>query len=104
MDVSTLLDPLALPLAPKYLRNFLPLPLTWLCQPEVPSIIMDPITRINRDPKFHIVTRRYDDFVRTFCTNPGGFVVKEEYPDFIATNGHSITNQRSENTNFAFVR
>lgn len=23
---------------------------------EVPSIIMDPITRINRDPKFHIVT------------------------------------------------
>lgn len=70
---------------------------------EVPSIIMDPITRINRDPKFHIVTRRYDDFVRTFCTNPGGFVVKEEYPDFIATNGHSMTNQRSENTNFALL-
>ncbi len=70
---------------------------------EVPSIIMDPITRINRDPKFHIVTRRYDDFVRTFCTNPGGFVVKEEYSDFIATNGHSMTDQRSENTNFAFL-
>ena len=70
---------------------------------EVPSIIMDPITRINRDPKFHIVTHKYDDFVRTFCTNPGGFVVKEEYPDFIATNGHSMTNQRSENTNFAFL-
>jgi len=48
---------------------------------EVPSVIMDPVTRINRDPKFHIVTHRYDDFVRTFCTNPGGFVVKEEYPD-----------------------
>ena len=70
---------------------------------EVPSIIMDPITRVNRDPKFHIVTRRYDDFVRTFCTNPGGFVVKEEYPDFIATNGHSMTIERSENTNFAFL-
>lgn len=70
---------------------------------EVPSIITDPITRINRDPKFHIVTRRYDDFVRTFCTNPGGFVVKEEYPDFIATNGHSMTDRRSENTNFAFL-
>jgi len=70
---------------------------------EVPSIIMDPITRINRDPKFHIVTRRYDDFVRTFCTNPGGFVVKEEYRDFIATNGHSMTDRRSENTNFAFL-
>ena len=70
---------------------------------EVPSIIMDPITRINRDPKFYIFTRRYDDFVRTFCTNPGGFVVKEEYSDFIATNGHSMTNQKSENTNFAFL-
>lgn len=70
---------------------------------EVPSIIMDPVTRINRDPKFHIVTHRYDDFVRTFCTNPGGFVVKEEYQEFIATNGHSMTDRRSENTNFAFL-
>ncbi|NYT01674.1 MAG: NAD(P)/FAD-dependent oxidoreductase [Methanosarcinales archaeon] len=70
---------------------------------EVPSIIMDPVTRINRDPKFHIVTYRYDDFVRTFCTNPGGLVVKEEYPEFIATNGHSMTEERSDNTNFAFL-
>lgn len=30
-------------------------------------------------------------------------MVKEEYPEFIATNGHSMTNQRSENTNFAFL-
>lgn len=70
---------------------------------EVPSVIMDPVTRINRDPKFHIVTHRYDDFVRTFCTNPGGFVVKEEYPEFIATNGHSLVGERTENTNFAFL-
>ncbi|ABK15186.1 MAG: NAD(P)/FAD-dependent oxidoreductase [Methanothrix sp.] len=70
---------------------------------EVPSIVMDPVTRINRDPKFHIITHRYDDFIRTFCTNPGGFVVKEEYRDFIATNGHSMSGERSENTNFAFL-
>ena len=70
---------------------------------EVPAIIMDPVTRINRDPKFHIHTKRYDDFVRTFCTNANGYVVKEEYPGFIATNGHSMTNERSENTNFAFL-
>lgn len=70
---------------------------------EVPAIIMDSVTRINRDPKFYIVTRRYDDFVRTFCTNPGGFVVKEEYSEFIATNGHSLTGEQSENTNFAFL-
>jgi hypothetical protein len=70
---------------------------------EVPSVIMDPVTHINRDPKFHIVTHRYDDFLRTFCTNPGGFVVKEEYPEFIATNGHSLISEKSENTNFAFL-
>ena len=70
---------------------------------EVPAIIMDPITKINRDPKFHIQTKTYDDFVRTFCTNDHGFVVKEEYEGFIATNGHSMTNMLSENTNFAFI-
>lgn len=70
---------------------------------EVPAIIMDPVTKINRDPKFHIQTRRYDDFVRTFCTNMQGFVVKEEYEDFVATNGHSMENTFSENTNFAFM-
>ncbi len=70
---------------------------------EVPAIIMDPVTKINRDPKFHIHTRRYDDFVRTFCTNEHGFVVKEEYEGFIATNGHSMANTESENTNFAFM-
>jgi uncharacterized FAD-dependent dehydrogenase len=70
---------------------------------EVPSVITDPVTRINRDPKFHIITHRYDDFVRTFCTNPGGFVVKEEYPEFIATNGHSLLSEKTENTNFAFL-
>jgi uncharacterized FAD-dependent dehydrogenase len=70
---------------------------------EVPAIIMDPVTRINRDPKFHITTPKYDDFVRTFCTNPRGFVVKEEYPNFIATNGHSLASSQSDNTNFAFL-
>jgi uncharacterized FAD-dependent dehydrogenase len=70
---------------------------------EVPSIIMDPITRINHDPKFHIYTRRYDDFVRTFCTNEHGFVVKEEYEGFVATNGHSMHSRESDNTNFAFL-
>lgn len=70
---------------------------------EVPDIIMDPITSINHDPKFHIQTKTYDDFVRTFCTNEKGFVVKEEYEGFVATNGHSLRNEQSENTNFAFL-
>ncbi len=70
---------------------------------EVPAIIMDPVTSINHDPKFHIRTPRYDDFVRTFCTNEHGFVVKENYKGFIATNGHSMHTVTSENTNFAFL-
>ncbi|MGB2728953.1 MAG: NAD(P)/FAD-dependent oxidoreductase [Halobacteriota archaeon] len=70
---------------------------------EVPAITMNPVTKINRDPKFHIRTKRYDDFARTFCTNEQGFVVKEVYDDFIGVNGHSKRTEKSENTNFAFL-
>jgi hypothetical protein len=70
---------------------------------EVPAIIMQSVIDVNRDPKFHIWTSKYEDFVRTFCTNHEGFVVKENYGNVIGVNGHSFTNKRSENTNFAFV-
>ena len=70
---------------------------------EVPAIIMDDVIEINRDPKFHIRTKRYDDFVRTFCTNSHGFVVKEKYDDFVGVNGHSHKERYSDNTNFAFL-
>ncbi len=70
---------------------------------EVAAIIMDPVISINRDPKFHIRTKRYDDFVRTFCTNHKGFVVKEKYDGHIGVNGHSFFKGESANTNFAFL-
>jgi hypothetical protein len=70
---------------------------------EVPAIVMEPVTKINRDPKFHIHTKIYDDFIRTFCTNEHGFVVKEYYDGFIGVNGHSMHDSLSENTNFAFL-
>ncbi len=70
---------------------------------EVRSMVMDPVTRINWDPKFHIYTTTYDDWVRTFCTCPYGFVTKEDYGDFVGVNGHSMIDKKSENTNFAFV-
>ncbi len=70
---------------------------------EVPSIIMDPVIEVNRDPKFHIYTKSYDDFVRTFCTNHRGFVVKEKYDGFIGVNGHSMKNKETDKTNFAFL-
>jgi len=70
---------------------------------EVPSIIMRSVIEANRDPKFHIWTKQFEDFVRTFCTNHEGFVVKENYDSFIGVNGHSYTAKKSKNTNFAFL-
>lgn len=70
---------------------------------ELPQIIMDEVTRINWDPKFHITTKTYDDFVRTFCVCNKGFVVEEAYDDFMGVNGHSMREKTSGNTNFAFL-
>lgn len=73
---------------------------------EVPSSVMDEI--INDydiwDPKFHMYTPSYDDFVRTFCVCPAGFVVREPYGNSLfGANGHSMRELKSENTNFALL-
>ena len=70
---------------------------------ELPQIIMDEVTKINWDPKFRIITKTYDDFVRTFCVCNKGFVVEEVYDEFMGVNGHSMRDKLSENTNFAFL-
>ncbi|MFH1470116.1 MAG: NAD(P)/FAD-dependent oxidoreductase [Candidatus Micrarchaeota archaeon] len=70
---------------------------------EVPAEIMNEATAICWDPKFHISTKTHDDLVRTFCTNPRGYVVTEHYPDYVCVNGHSLKGKKSENTNFAFL-
>ncbi len=70
---------------------------------EVPATIMEPICSVQRDPKFHIYTSTFDDFVRTFCVNHHGYVVMEVYEDHIGVNGHSILAKPSPNTNFAIL-
>ncbi len=70
---------------------------------ELPQIVMDEVTKINWDPKFRIITKTYDDFVRTFCVCNKGFVVEEVYDEFMGVNGHSMRDKISENTNFAFL-
>ena len=70
---------------------------------EVPAVVMENIIEFAWDPKFHIQTRTYDDFVRTFCTCPNGFVVMEDYGEYIGVNGHSSNTEKSGNTNFAFL-
>ncbi len=71
---------------------------------EVPAIVMDEVTGIVRDPKIILHTRRFDDKVRTFCTNPRGFVIREVYDDgTVGVNGESYRNRKSSNTNFALL-
>lgn len=92
-----------LDLATKYNLDYHYGPLDIGVRVEVPDEVMEEITEINWDPKFHIRTRKYDDFVRTFCTNPSGFVITENYGKFVSVNGHSMKNKQSNNTNFAFL-
>ena len=70
---------------------------------EVPSSIMDEITSVIYDPKLRIVTKRHDDYVRTFCTCPRGWVIREDYGDFCLVNGHSKAKEKTSNTNFALL-
>ncbi|NMC61111.1 MAG: NAD(P)/FAD-dependent oxidoreductase [Candidatus Methanofastidiosa archaeon] len=70
---------------------------------EVSKVVMQPVIDVNRDPKFHIRSRTYDDFVRTFCTNHEGYVMKEQYDGYVGVNGHSMRDIKSQNSNFAFL-
>ena len=46
---------------------------------EVRKEILEEITNVIYDPTIFIKTKTYGDEIRTFCTNPGGFVAKENY-------------------------
>ena len=70
---------------------------------EVRKDIMEEITNIIYDPTIFIKTQTYGDEIRTFCTNPGGFVAKENYYGYICVNGHALKDIKSNNTNFAFI-
>lgn len=71
---------------------------------EVPYYVTEHVTNVNYDPKIVMYTKAYDDMVRTFCTNPGGFVLKEYYDDgTVGVNGESYKELKSKNTNFALL-
>ncbi len=73
---------------------------------EVPNEVLNDITNGFNiwDPKFHIYSPSYDDFVRTFCVCPHGYVVRETYEDgLFGVNGHSMRDAGSPNTNFALL-
>ncbi len=70
---------------------------------EFPADIYSEIAKVMYDAKFRLYTKSYDDLVRTFCTNPNGYIVKEEYDDFVLVNGHAKWSQKTNNTNFALL-
>ena len=70
---------------------------------EVRKEILKSITDVIYDPTIFIKTDTYNDQIRTFCTNPGGFVAKENYNGYICVNGHALKDIKSNNSNFAFI-
>ncbi|WP_206734473.1 NAD(P)/FAD-dependent oxidoreductase [Ancylomarina salipaludis] len=71
---------------------------------ECRNEIMQEINDNFYEAKLIHYTKTFDDKVRTFCSNPGGFVSSEYYENNLAVvNGHSFKDLKSDNTNFALL-
>lgn len=70
---------------------------------EFPAELYENVEKVMYDAKFRLYTETYDDMVRTFCTNPRGFVTAEHYEDFVLVNGHAEKTHKSANTNLALL-
>jgi uncharacterized protein len=72
---------------------------------ELPAAVFEHITRDVYESKIVYRTKKYSDFVRTFCMNPHGEVVSENTNGIVTVNGHSYSNPElhTENTNFALL-
>lgn len=71
---------------------------------ECSNLIMEEINQNLYEGKFLYKTST-GNTVRTFCSNPGGHVVMENYEGVVNVNGHSYSDSKylSENTNFALL-
>ena len=70
---------------------------------EVPASVLEPLTKITYEPKLLFYSKKFDDKVRTFCVNPYGEVVKEYSHGISTVNGHSYSDKKTNNTNFAIL-
>lgn len=72
---------------------------------ELPALVFKDITDQVYESKIVYRTDRYNDLVRTFCMNPYGEVVTENYGDIVTVNGHSYSDpsKHTKNTNFALL-
>ncbi|MFW5787437.1 MAG: NAD(P)/FAD-dependent oxidoreductase [Halanaerobiales bacterium] len=70
---------------------------------ETSSIIAQSLTEGIYESKLIYRTPTFDDKVRTFCMSPYGEVVSENNHGLVTVNGHSHSDIKTENTNFALL-
>lgn len=74
---------------------------------EVPAEVMKKLTDVLYEAKISFMGKTFNDFVRTFCMCPNGFVTREEInvgdTTIFSANGHSFSDLKSNNTNFALL-
>ena len=70
---------------------------------EFPEGLMREYSDAMYEAIFKIRTPTYDDVMRSFCPCPKGMVAVEDYDGFVCVNGHSNSDHKSDNSNFAFV-
>lgn len=71
---------------------------------EIPRAISDHFTDNLYEFKIKHHSTEFEDEVRTFCVNPGGYVAIEKNENNLLTvNGHCYKNRKSNNTNFALL-
>lgn len=70
---------------------------------ELPAPVFEPLTSKLYESKLVYHSPKFGDEVRTFCMNPNGEVVQENYSGIATVNGHSYANIKTKNTNFALL-
>lgn len=70
---------------------------------ELPASVMEHLTNVVYESKFIFYSRSFDDKVRTFCMSPNGEVVQENYDGIVTVNGHTHSEKKTSNTNFALL-
>jgi uncharacterized FAD-dependent dehydrogenase len=70
---------------------------------ELPAEVFSLLTEVTYEPKLIYNSKTFGDRVRTFCVNPYGEVVKEYLKGIWTVNGHSFSEKKTDNTNFAIL-
>lgn len=70
---------------------------------EFPAQVMERQAKTLYETVYRVRTKTYHDIVRTFCSCPNGAVATETYDGYVCVNGHSNSDHKSKNSNFAFL-